>query len=140
MISFDVWHLVRSDGLKLRALGCGPSGTRVAGGRPRGEVAPHSLLPYSACLLVIAAVLLTITSSSFQFRQSVSPLPISLDNFNTMSNSSWAGNIRTRDIFNMKREFEYKTPAFMKNQSLQMIFDEREGEQCICVPFKYPAS
>ena len=39
-------------------------------------------------------------------------------NVNNMSNSSRARKIRIRAIFNVRRDAEYKTPAFAKNQSL----------------------
>ena len=94
--------------------GCKGQGAELVSSFPR---LPHTQLPISLLWLLFC---LKITSSSSQPRRSVSDIVSSTDfpNVNTMSNSSQARKIRTRAVFNVRRDAEYKTPAFAKNQSL----------------------
>ena len=89
---------------------------------------PHTQLPISLLWLLFC---LKITSSSSQPRWSASDIVSSTDfpSVNTMSNSSQARKIRTRAVFNVRRDAEYKTPAFAKNQSLAKdVWQEGKGE------------
>lgn len=139
MISFDVWKQVMVWSSESFCVDCltppcdvfAPccwargGGAELVSSFPR---LPHTQLPISLLWLLFC---LKITSSSSQPRRSVSDIVSSTDfpNVNNMSNSSRARKIRIRAIFNVRRDAEYKTPAFAKNQSLAKdVWQEGKGE------------
>ena len=91
----------------------------------------------AAHLLFVAAVLFE--NNFFKLSPqtmflTLSPQLISLDNFNTGSNSSRARKIWTRGIFNVKRDSEHKTPAFAKNQFSKWCLTRGKGRNTALRP------
>lgn len=91
----------------------------------------------AAHLLFVAAVLFEnnfFKLSAQTMFLTLSPQLISLDSFNAVSNSSGARKKRARGIFNVKRDSEYKTPTFAKNQFSKWCLTRGKGRNTALRP------